>query len=141
MNNQLIDRFKQSYQDMTAMDLSRLDQLYTTNLQFKDPVHEVRGLVAMQDYMAAMISGVSECRFEFLDQIATDNTAYIKWNMYFRHPKLAAGKLLKVRGVSQINFAERIYYHEDFYDMGAMVYEHVPVIGGVTRRLKRRLAN
>lgn len=123
------------------MDLSKLDRLYTENLLFKDPVHEVRGLVAMQDYMAAMIANVSECRFEFLDQIATDNTAYIKWNMYFRHPKLQAGNLLTVRGVSQINFAERIHYHEDFYDVGSMVYEHVPVIGGLTRWLKRRLAN
>ena len=126
---------------MVAMDLSKLDQLYTATLQFKDPVHELRGLVAMQDYMAAMIVNVEECRFEFLDQIVTDNTAYIKWNMRLRHPKLQAGKLLTVRGVSQINFAERIYYHEDFYDVGAMVYEHVPVLGSLTRWLKRRLAH
>ncbi|MGK0500557.1 MAG: esterase/lipase superfamily enzyme [Oceanicoccus sp.] len=141
MNKEIIELFKDSYRDMVAMDLSRLDRLYTDNLVFKDPVHEIRGLPAMQDYMAEMVANVEECRFEFLDQLMADGTAYIKWNMHFRHPKLAAGQLISVRGVSQLQFDERIHYHEDVYDMGAMVYEHVPVIGGVTRWLKNRLAS
>ena len=140
MTAPIIERFKDSYRDMTVMDLSRLDQIYTENLLFKDPVHEIRGLAAMQDYMADMCSNVTECRFEFLDQLQSEQGAYLKWNMHFRHPKLAAGQLLTVRGISQIHFEERINYHEDVYDMGQMVYEHVPVVGGMTRWLKRRLA-
>ncbi|MFA7553964.1 MAG: nuclear transport factor 2 family protein [Spongiibacteraceae bacterium] len=139
MGNPIIERFKCSYQDMLQMDLSQLDQLYAKNIIFKDPVHEIKGLAILQDYMADLSGNLLECRFEYLDELLSNREAYIKWNMHFRHPRLAAGKLLTVRGVSQLNFDKKIYYHEDFYDLGAMLYEHVPVVGGMTRWLKRRL--
>ncbi len=139
-NSNIIELFKSSYSDMMTLDLGHLDQLYTDDLVFKDPVHQVRGLPAMQDYMADISTNVDECRFEFLDQLVSDSAAYMKWDMHFRHPKLGGGHLITVRGISQIHFDERIHYHEDAYDMGQMVYEHVPMIGGVTRWLKARLA-
>ena len=139
-DSNIIKLFKASYSDMMKLDLGRLDQLYTDDLVFKDPVHQVRGLPAMQDYMADISTNVDECRFEFLDQLVSDSVAYMKWDMHFRHPKLGGGQLITVRGISQIHFDERIHYHEDAYDMGQMVYEHIPVVGGVTRWLKARLA-
>lgn len=141
MNKDLIDLFKASYRDMLQMDLSQLDQLYARQLVFKDPVHEIRGLGNLQDYMAQICTNVQECRFEFLDQLQSEQTAYIKWDMHYRHPRLAAGQLISLRGVSQIQFDERIYYHEDVYDLGAMVYEHLPLVGGLTRWLKHRLGS
>jgi hypothetical protein len=135
----VVDLFKDNYKNFIQMDLSQLDSLYSDDMVFKDPIHEIRGLVSMQDYMSAICENLLECRFEFLDQIESDNAAYIKWNMHYRHPKLASGKLLTLRGVSLIHFDERINYHEDIYDMGAMLYEHLPFIGGVTRWLKNRL--
>lgn len=141
MSQALIEQFKDSYRDMAAMELDALGDLYDEQILFKDPVHEVKGLPALRDYFSNIMGDVRECRFEFLDQLVTDRVAYIKWNMHFCHPKLSAGRLLTVRGVSQLQFDERIYYHEDIYDMGAMVYEHIPVFGGVTRWLKRRLAD
>ena len=60
--------------------------------------------------------------------------------MHFRHPKLGS-KLIDVRGVSHLKWTDKIDFHEDFYDMGAMLYEQVPLIGSVTQWLKQRLAN
>ena len=46
-----------------------------------------------------------------------------------------------MRGVSQLQFGEKgIYYHEDIYDMGALIYENIPLFGGGVRWLKQRLA-
>jgi hypothetical protein len=136
----IIDSFKNTYRDLCAMDISRLDEVYSQQVVFRDPVHEIRGLALMQDYLAATMLNVSECRFEFLDQLHNEQTAYLKWNMHFRHPKLSAGKLLTVRGISQIQYDQRIFYHEDSFDMGQMVYEHIPVMGSLTRWLKTRMA-
>ena len=141
MSQTLIEVFKDRYRDMTTMELDDLGSLYDDNILFKDPVHEVQGLSALRDYFGNMMGDVEECRFEFLDQLVADGIAYIKWNMHFRHPKLSSGRLLTVRGVSQLHFKERVHYHEDVYDMGAMVYEHVPVVGGMTRWLKQRLTH
>ena len=36
---------------------------------------------------------------------------------------------------------DKVEVHEDFYDMGAMLYEQLPVLGNVTRWLRMRLAS
>lgn len=140
MAKQLLDALKRQYANMSRMELASLDGIYSADVVFRDPVHCLRGLPALQDYLAATIAHVSECRFEFLDQLYAEGSAYLKWNMHFRHPRLAGGELLTVRGMSQLQFNDRIYFHEDSYDVGGMLYEHVPLIGGVNRWLKARIA-
>lgn len=139
MTNPLLDRFKDTFRDLTKADWSQLGDVYADNIVFKDPVHELTGLVAVEDYLTDLCADLTECRFEYLDQVTSDNTAYLKWVMHFKHPRLG-NDMIDVRGVSHIRWNDKIEYQEDFYDMGAMLYERIPVIGGVTRWLKLRLA-
>jgi len=138
--NQLIERFKDYFRVLHASDLSQLRTLYDDNIVFKDPVHEIRGLVELEDYFTSMCSDLSDCRFEYLDELVTEDAAYIKWMMHFKHPKLG-NRLISVRGVSHLELGDRIEFHEDFYDMGAMLYEQLPLLGNVTRWLRLRLAS
>lgn len=139
MSTEIVELFKRYYTDLMVLDLCHLDQLYDENVHFKDPIHEIRGLASLQDYFMDLCGNVKECRFEFLDILQSDNTAYIKWNMHYRHPKLQGGQLLTLKGVSQIQFDQRITYHEDIYDVGAMIYEHLPLMGLATKAIKKRL--
>lgn len=134
----LPERFKTQYAKLDTMNLSNLKELYSPDVIFKDPVHKLRGLVAVEDYMASLCENISEGQFEYLDQLVSDHTAYIKWDMHYRHPRLG-NELITVRGVSQIQFDSHIYYHEDSYDMGSLLYDHLPILGTTTRWLKRRL--
>jgi esterase/lipase superfamily enzyme len=138
MSHPLLKRFKSLYSNLITADLSQLDELYSGDIIFKDPIHEVQGVVAVQDYMSTVCSDVDYCQFEYLDELIGDNSAYIKWIMHFRHPKLGR-QMISVRGMSHLSFNGKITYHEDVYDMGAMLYEHLPLIGGTTRWLKQRL--
>ncbi|MEL0637414.1 MULTISPECIES: nuclear transport factor 2 family protein [Marinomonas] len=137
--DRLIEAFKAFYQDIKHIPLSKIDELYADNIIFKDPVQEVRSIEQLHAYMSDLCTDVNSGRFEYLDQMVSDNCAYIKWNMHFKHPKLG-NKTLTVRGISQIQFNDRIYYHEDVYDLGQMLYEHVPLLGCVVKGLKKRLA-
>ncbi|HGP4674712.1 TPA: nuclear transport factor 2 family protein, partial [Vibrio cholerae O1] len=39
-----------------------------------------------------------------------------------------------------LHFAEgKVTYHRDYFDMGEMLYEQLPVLGQVIRAIKRRL--
>jgi hypothetical protein len=44
-----------------------------------------------------------------------------------------------VPGMTYLRFADRISYQRDHFDAGALVYEHVPLLGWLIRLLKRRL--
>jgi hypothetical protein len=135
-----VERFKSYFKILHESDLSQLRDLYSEKILFKDPVHEIRGLVGLEDYFTSLCADLSDCRFEYLDEMVTDNAAYVKWMMHFKHPKLG-NRLISVRGVSHLKISDKIDYHEDFYDMGAMLYEQLPLIGSVTRWLRMRLAS
>ncbi len=139
-NSQLIERFKDYFKVLHESDLSRLCTIYADNVVFKDPVHEIRGLVELEDYFTSMCADLSDCRFEYLDELVNGDAAYVKWMMHFKHPRLG-NRLISVRGVSHLKLGDKIEFHEDFYDMGAMLYEQLPVLGNVTRWLRMRLAS
>ncbi|TPE54059.1 nuclear transport factor 2 family protein [Maribrevibacterium harenarium] len=136
---ELIERFKNFYKDVRKPALDSIGDIYASDVRFKDPVHEITGMAELHAYLADISANVESGRFEFLDQMVSADTAYIKWNMYFRHPKLG-NKTHVVRGMSQVQFNDRITYHEDVYDMGQMLYEHIPFLGRIVRGLKNRLA-
>jgi len=138
-NSLLIERFKAFYQDVKRPQLDKINNVYTDDVLFKDPVHELRGAESLHAYLSDMCVKVHSGRFEYLDQIVSEDTAYIKWNMHFKHPKLG-NKTITVRGMSQVQFNDRIYFHEDVYDLGQLIYEHVPLLGVVVKGLKKRLA-
>jgi esterase/lipase superfamily enzyme len=142
MNNSkpLLFRFKDYFKVLHDSDLSRLRDLYDEEIVFKDPVHEIRGLVELEDYFTSMCSDLSDCRFEYLDELISEDAAYVKWVMHFKHPKLG-NRLISVRGVSHLKIGDKIEFQEDFYDMGAMLYEQLPLLGNVTRWLRLRLAS
>lgn len=137
----VIERFKAFYAEFDSAPLSRLSELYHSDILFRDPVHDIHGLVELEDYMASLTADLERCRFEYLDELVDEKSAYIKWIMHFRHPRLGS-RDISVRGVSHLDIVDKlVIYHEDFYDLGAMLYEQVPLLGNVTRWLKLRLAS
>ncbi|WP_237065298.1 nuclear transport factor 2 family protein [Microbulbifer guangxiensis] len=137
----LIAELQQYYSDFGAVagDPGLLDRLYDEGVTFCDPVHRVEGLPALKRYFAGMSEGLTSCRFEFDDAVLGNGNACLPWQMHYTHRQLNRGQPLILRGCSLLQFRERVYYHEDFYDLGAMVYEHVPLLGSVVRGVKKRL--
>ena len=148
---ELIQRFKSIYSrlDNTKAACGKipansqqvlLDEVYSENLTFKDPVHQIQGLSSYRSYMDSMYSNVVGCEFTYHEHWIGENSATIKWDMLFRHRKLGNGKLITVRGITHVRFTDRIDYHEDVFDVGAMLYEHIPLLGRILLKIKARLA-
>ena len=147
----IIKRFKALYQTLGAAgpdsDSPSLEQVYSENIEFRDPLHSIHGLPSLRRYMDGMYDNVISCEFFFLAEWVNEagadgkGSACIKWDMIFRHRKLAGGKKIIVRGMSHIRFGERIDYHEDVFDLGSMLYEHIPLMGRIILWLKARLGH
>lgn len=138
--SELVEQFKRFYGDLLQAEWAQLDSIYTSDIQFRDPVHRLEGRDALYRYLDDMCGNVSACRFVYLDQMTSEGSAYIKWNMLFSHPKVAGNRTITVRGITHLMFNEKgIFFHEDCYDMGAMLYEHLPLLGRMIAWLKGRL--
>lgn len=139
--SQRLEKFRHFYSGFDAANLDTLGEFYTPDVVFKDPVHKLVGLVSMRDYMANLCRELQHCHFRFHRCIEQGDLAFLTWTMSFAHPKVAGGQPLELDGSTEIHFqGERICYHCDYYDMGAMLYEHLPLIGPMVRWLRKRLA-
>ena len=136
----VLTKFKSFYQDMIKSSSLQLPDIYADEIVFKDPIHEIHGLANVMSYIESTVENVEQCRFEYLDELVGEGVAYIKWNMHYLHPSISKD-VQTLRGITHLHFGDKITFHEDIYDLGAMVYEHVPILGFATSVIKRRIAN
>ncbi|MGY8811289.1 MAG: nuclear transport factor 2 family protein [Pseudomonadales bacterium] len=141
-SSQFAEQFAEGFAALNKHNLERLAELYDPQIHFTDPLHDVHGLEALRAYCENLYANVSELQFEFLQCSGIDNEqALLRWNMRYRHPRLAGGESICVPGCSVISFRDgKVYRHVDYYDAGALLYEHIPLLGQVIAWLKRRLA-
>ena len=135
----IVENFCLYYKEFNQDSIAGLDSIYDRNAVFEDPIGKVEGLNDLKRHFSKMMSNVSYCRFEITDVVANDGQAFITWTMSFAHPKLNGRKEITVTGVSEIKFDERITYHRDYFDVGSMFYEQVPILKTIIQALKKRL--
>ncbi len=139
IQNNLLLNFRELYRDFNSDKIALIDEVYDKNIKFSDPVHEVNGLDAVKTYFKNLASNLNYCQFEYLNELHNGDTSYIRWLMIYSHPHLKNGEEFRLNGVSHIQYNEKIYLHEDFFDMGAMIYEHLPLLSSVVNNIKKKL--
>jgi hypothetical protein len=136
----LLQDFKAFYMRPDVASLEWADRLYTQDIEFRDPLHTINGILAFKSYLRGVYTGPTNIRFEYVDELCGEHWASITWIARYRHDALDGGRTLQLRGTTQIRFTDRIYYQEDFFDVGAMVYQHLPLLGPVVRYINRRIS-
>jgi limonene-1,2-epoxide hydrolase len=136
----LLQQIKHFYLSFDHASIDALGDIYHPDVNFVDPIHQVSGLATLQDYFRNILQGVDYCHFEFSHCSVSHDQLFLVWQMRFRHPNLANGQEIVVPGVSHCQVQDqRVIYQRDYYDAGAMVYEHVPVLRFVINKVKQRL--
>lgn len=137
----IVDRFRETFQRLGADSLELLDELYGAEIVFEDPLHTVRGLDALRNYFATLYEGVVSCRFDFHEELVVDGRASLTWTMHLEHRRFHKGRIIEVAGASFIHFGDKVEFHRDYFDVGQLVYERVPLLGGLVRAVKRRVGS
>jgi hypothetical protein len=135
-----LTRFINTYSNLNKESIACLDDLYHQHIVFEDPAHRIEGLDQLKDYFSSMYENLFYCHFEIESADWIQGKAYLKWTMRFSHPKLKNGHEIRVPGMTFIEFEQgKVRFHRDYFDLGAMIYQHVPVLGMAVRLLKRKL--
>lgn len=134
-----IESFKNLYSTFDDKTLSQLPELYHSNITFIDPIHKVEGIHNLSEYFSSFNNPDLHCKFIFTNEVISNHQAFFQWQMLYSHKRISSGKSLTLNGGSLIKFNEKIFYHEDFYDMGAMLYQHIPIIGWCIKKINSRM--
>jgi len=135
----IVENFCSFYHQLDHNSAHRLAEIYSRDVEFIDPIHHLKGIDNLFKYLHDMMKDVIECRFDITQVMEQENEAYVSWVMHFTHPRLNGSQAIEVPGVSFLRFNQRIEFHQDYYDVGAMLYEHIPLLGSVVGKIKQRL--
>ncbi|MCC5876828.1 MAG: nuclear transport factor 2 family protein [Candidatus Sumerlaeia bacterium] len=128
------------FNELNWDNIDLVEELYTPDVYFNDPIHELKGIDELTRYYIRLYDGVEKCHFHWHDEVANDGQGMIAWTMVMSHKRFRKGETLEMPGVSHLRFREgKVAWHRDYFDMGRMIYERVPLLGGVIRRIKKRL--
>lgn len=138
MNNLLLDNFCTLYQNLNKDNLIRLKEVYSDDIQFIDPIHEVNGIDALINYFENLYQNMEQCQFQIKQVIEQQGEACLVWSMHYSHKKIKNGQKICVDGCSHISFSNKIDRHRDYLDLGQMLYEQLPLLGPVIKTIKKR---
>ncbi|QIZ76843.1 nuclear transport factor 2 family protein [Ferrimonas lipolytica] len=134
--------FGNIWQQLDTSNMDSIDKLYHPEIIFQDPCGTINGRDQLKQHMAELYRNVSAISYELMEPIgSSQSTAAQPWVMTFRHPKLNSGNNISVNGVSILKTQNGlIISHRDYFDMGEMIYESIPILGRVVTHLKHKLA-
>jgi limonene-1,2-epoxide hydrolase len=127
--------FKRVFARLTPDAVMPLADLYAPDIVFEDPLHRMEGLSALDAYFTRLNARVESAEFVFGTQVVADGSASLTWTMTVRTRR--PRQTIVVPGVSVLRFGEKVISQRDYFDVGAMLYERLPVFGWVLRRVKR----
>lgn len=139
----VVERFKQLYQTLNkeTLTLELLNALYDEEIRFEDSLHRIDGLENMFEYFENLYANVNQISFDFHDEALNDDLAFLSWTMRYQHTLINRGHAVEVSGASKLTIKDGLVVrHRDYFDAGQMLYEHLPGLRMVIRKLKSRLA-
>jgi len=137
-----LEKLKEFYRHLDSAALSKLADIYHQQTVLIDPVGRHAGIDALRNYFEKLLAQTQHCRFDIQQTLTDGEETVLIWKMFYAHPRISKGKERVLEGSSHLRFSEnRVIYQRDYYDLGAMLYEHVPVLGSVVKALKSRLSS
>lgn len=138
MNIKTVEKFKACFTEMNLGDNTAFNEIYLDDVIFIDPIHKIKGIENLKAYFSKLDSNLIEGSFDFTDESVIDNTAYLQWEMSLKLKR--PNKNVKASGISVLTIGEqKITKQRDYFDAGELFYEHVPVLGGIIRFLKKKI--
>ncbi len=139
MNSEHVDRYVDFFERLTPERLDELPSLCATDVHFKDPFNDARGIAHMRRVFERMYADVEAPRFEVIDRaLSVDHRiCYLRW-VFTGHTRKTT---IAIEGVSEVHFDKNglATAHIDHWDAAGQLYEQLPIVGQVLRRVRRKL--
>lgn len=130
------------YETLTPESVGHLRTLVAADVRFKDPFNDLRGVDLMVRVMEHMFEDATDIRFAIGEQAVCGQLCFLRWRFWFRPRRFSRGEPWQIEGVSAVQFDDdaKVVEHIDYWDAGEQIYERLPVLGMILRRVRGSLA-
>ena len=114
--------------------------VYAENAFLNDTLKTVHGERAIEAYFLGSAANCESITVRFDDVAESNGEYYFRWVMDVKFKKFRKGETVTTIGMTHIRFDEsgKVVLHQDYWDSAAGVYENIPVLGAVIRKIKSR---
>lgn len=133
-----LERYVAAMEGLRPDNLDTLEDVFASDARFVDPFNDVRGIRAIRAVFAHGFAKWPRMRFVVCARAVDGERGLLRWRMSSGENETA----WFIDGMSEVTFAVdgRIAAHLDYWDPAGQLYERVPLLGWLMRRIKRRLA-
>jgi limonene-1,2-epoxide hydrolase len=130
-----LDALAEWYVTLTRQSVRHIGQFYASEVHFKDPFNDIRGIAAMIAVYEHMFDTTDNPHFIIHDRMVDGDQAFITWVFEFG----LKGKHYSVVGSTHLKFNDEglVVLHRDYWDAAEELFQKLPVIGGLVRWLRR----
>ncbi len=131
-----VQRYFTGMTTASVRDLTSL--VYAPESYLNDTLVAIEGSANIEAYFAHTAGQVRTLNVEFLERAPVGTDWYVRWQMTVIADGLNGGQPIVTYGVTQFRFDPqgRVLIHKDFWDAGSGLYEQLPVLGRVIRRVR-----
>jgi hypothetical protein len=115
--------------------------VYAENAYLNDTLKTLHGEAAIEEYFLGSAANCESLTVRFDDVAESNGEYYFRWVMDVKFKKFKKGQTITTIGMTHIRFDEsgKVILHQDYWDSAAGLYEHIPILGTMIRKIKSRL--
>lgn len=140
--HEIIDTFGLIFKDFKlGATETNIRAVYAAELYFNDTFKIIDNIEELVEYMSHSASQVESTKVEVLDVIRSEHDYFVRWSMEMKLK--IKGKNIESHsiGMTQLRFnqAGKVVFHQDFWDSSEAFFEHLPMMGGLVKKIKSML--
>jgi steroid delta-isomerase len=126
------------FETLTVTSLNEIETIYAEQATFRDPFNDVSGVHSIHAIYAHMFKNLEAPRFVMTSVIEQDRAVFVGWQFLFGW----RARQFDIPGATQFYLGENglIQKHQDYWDVAEGLYEKLPVLGLILRRLRLAMA-
>ena len=115
--------------------------VYAEKLYFNDTFKTIEDLGELVIYMSEAADQVNSTTVDVLDVMRSEHDYFIRWSMKMDLTIKGKDIYSYSIGMTQLRFNEagKVVFHQDFWDSSEAFFEHLPLMGGMVRKVKSML--
>lgn len=136
--NKRFDDIADWFEKLSPETLGAIDLIYAPKATFIDPFNAVHDREMIKAIYQHMFKSLEQPKFKIIRKIVADSSACMIWRFSFG----LRNTYFDFEGstVFEINDQGLITLHHDYWDPSRELYEHIPLLGRIFRKLRLMLA-
>lgn len=136
--DQFIELWTKIYNTGGKPDWSHILPYYSDDIHFRDTIQEIKGINEFRSLVERLTKRSKELEFKIKHAVMNENIIFMEWEMVI---SFRGAKKSSVYGASRLTLDEngKIIDQRDYYDLWGDIFDNIPGINKLYRKIMRAL--